>query len=277
MGDGLDWTNINIRYITYGLLGLGIIGAVGSFTAANSPIWAPLLAILYMLGAALAVITFKYGYFIFPFITQKTRVVQIMQDNFEIPPAQDVIIKSSGGLYYASAYLGVKIYESTSEKTPEENVVYSEYFERAISSVRYPVKFAMMVSVLDMSKERLKWETRLAEARLKLAREREKPDPDVLKIDRFEKEVGMSEQQIQRLVSGFKPMGALTYMMTTATGLSKEAATAAAKTQANELKATISNALNVEVAMLTGEEMLRCFDWERFVPPSTEAMENAVL
>ena len=273
----MDLSNINIRYITYALLALGIIGAVGSFTAANSMVMAPLLAILYFAGALGAVAIFKYGYFIFPFVTSRTRIVQIMSDGFEIPPAQDVILKQSAGTYYASAYLAVKIYESTSEKSQEENMVYSEYFERAISSVRYPVKFAMMVNVLDMSKERLKWETRLAEARLKLAREREKPDPDVLKIDRFEKEVGMSEQQIQRLVSGFKPMGATTYMMTTATGLSKEAAGAAAKTQANELKATISNALNVEVALLQGEEMLRCFEWERFIPPSTEAMENSVL
>jgi hypothetical protein len=182
-----------------------------------------------------------------------------------------------GGLYYASAYLGVKIYESTSEKSAEENAVYSEYFERAISSVRFPTKFSMMVYVLDLTKHRQKWETRHAEAQLRLAREREKPDPDVLKLDRFEKEVAMCEQQIQRLVSGFKPMGAITYVMTTAVGISKEAATAAAKAQGNELRATISNSLNVEVVPLQGDEMLKCFDWEHIIPSSAEGMEQAVL
>ncbi len=276
LGDGMDLSNLNIRYITYIVGGMGILGAVGAFSAANTS-FAPILAVLYLLGAGLAVAIFKFGYFIFPLITSRTRHVQIMQDGFEIPPSQDVILKTSGNVYYASSFLSVRIYESTTEKTPEENMVYSEYFERAISSVRFPVKFAMMVSVLDMSHERLQWETRLAEARLKLGREREKPDPDVLKLDRYEKEVTMCEQQLHRLVSGFKPMGAITYVMTTAMGISKESATAAAKAQAAELKATLSNALNVEVVMLQGDEMLRCFDWERFIPPNAEAMENSVL
>ncbi len=205
-GEAMDLNNLNIRYITYIIAGFGVVGAVGAFGGANSSL-APVLAIMYLLGAGLSIAVFKFGYFLFPLITSRTKHVQIMQDNFEIPPAQDVIIKQSGSLYYASAYLGVRIYESTSEKTPEENMVYSEYFERAISSVRFPVKFAMMVCVLDMSNERLKWETRLAEARLKLGREREKPDPDVLKLDRFEKEVGHVRAAIAPPCVGFQAHG----------------------------------------------------------------------
>ena len=130
---------------------------------------------------------------------------------------------------------------------------------------------------MEMRRHRAKLVTKPAEAQLRLAREREKPDPDVLKMDRYEKEVAMYEAQIHRLVSGFKPMGAITYVMTTAVGLSKEAATAAAKTQSNELRATISNALNVQVVPLQGDEMLKCFEWEHIIPPSASSMEEAVL
>ncbi|MFH1306205.1 MAG: hypothetical protein ABIH83_00925 [Candidatus Micrarchaeota archaeon] len=267
---------VNIKYISYGALGLCLLGALGAFISGGGAL-APIAAILCVIGGLSSVALFKYGYLIVPFLTQKGKIVQIMAGEYEIPPAQDVILKHSGGVYYASAYLGVKIYESTTEKSPDENMVYSEYFERAISSVRFPVKFAMMVYVLDMSRHRMKIETRHAESQLRLAREREKPDPDVLKLDRYEKEVGMYESQINRLVSGFKPMGAITYVMTTATGLSKEAATAAAKAQANELRATISNALNVRVVPLQGDEMLKCFDWEHIIPPTPQHMESAVL
>ncbi len=267
---------VNVQYVTYAALGLSLMGALGAFISGGGAL-APIAAIICVLGAVSAVAIYKYGYFILPFLTRQGNVVQIMEGNYEIPPAQDVILKAVGGIYYASSYLGVKIYESTSEKSPEENAVYSEYFERAISSVRFPTKFAMMVYVMDLTKHRTKWETRHAEAQLRLAREREKPDPDVLKLDRFEKEVAMCEQQIQRLVSGFKPMGAITYVMTTATGISKESATAAVKAQASELRATIGNALNVEVVPLQGDEMLRCFDWEHIIPPNAEAMEQAVL
>lgn len=266
----------NTRYISYAALGLCLLGALGAFISGGG-ILAPIAAFLCVIGGVAAVALFKYGYLLIPLITQRTNTVQIMGGDFEIPPAQDVILKNVGGFYYASAYLGVKIYESTTEKSAEENMVYSEYFERAISSVRFPVKFSMMVYVMDMSHHRTKLETKHAEAQLRLAREREKPEPDVLKLDRYEKEVSMYEAQINRLVSGYKPMGAITYLMTTATGISKEAAAAAAKAQANELKATISNALNVRVVSLQGDEMLKCFDWEHIIPPTPMQMESAVF
>ncbi|MEM4209372.1 MAG: hypothetical protein QW833_03205, partial [Candidatus Anstonellaceae archaeon] len=194
---------------------------------------------------------------------------------YEIPPSQEVILKKEGNIYYASAFLGIKLYDSTTEKSPQENIVYSEYFERAISSVRFPVKFSMMVYVIDISHHRRELETKYAEAQLKLSREREKPEPDILKLDRYEKEVAMYEAQLNRLISGFKPMGTIIYAMTTATGLSKEAAIAEVKSQANELRSTLANALNVQVVHLQGDEMLKCFEWEHIIPPTATAMESA--
>lgn len=269
----------DVRYATFGALGLCLISALGSFIAAsaNGGILSLIAGLLSLAGGATAVLLYKYGYFIIPLITSKSKIVQVLASGHEIPPAQDVILKQVGGIYYASMFLGVKMYESTTEKSHEENVIYSEYFERAISSVRFPVKFSMMVYVVDMNKHRLKWETMHAEAQLRLAREKEKPDPDVLKMDRFEKEVAMCEAHLNRLISGFKPMGAISYVMTTATGVSKEAATAAVKNRGNELKATVSNALNVQVVPLQGDEMLKCFDWEHMIPTNASGMETAAL
>lgn len=266
----------NTKYVTTAAVGISLLGAVGIFLTGGGFLQ-PISALFCLIGAGSAVLIYKYGYFVIPLITSRSKIVQIMEGNFEIPPAQDVILKQVGGLYYASAFLNVKIYESTTDKSPEENVIYSEYFERAISSVRFPVKFSMMVYVKDMSQHRMRLETKHAEAQLRLSREREKPDPDVLRVDRYEKEVGYYENQLNRLVSGVKPMGAVTYLMTTAVGVSKEGATAAAKGQANELRATVANALNVEVVTLQGDEMLRCFNWEHIIPPSPEAMDQAIF
>jgi len=171
----------------------------------------------------------------------------------------------------------VRIYESASEKSTEENIVYSEYFERAISSVKYVTKFAIMVYMKDISDHRSRIETKHAEAQLRLARERDKPDPDVLRLDRYEKEVAMWENQINKLTRGIKPMGLVSYVMTTAVGVSKESAAAAATAQANELRATISNSLNVQVDLLSGDEMLRCFQWEVMIPPTPAELNQAVL
>jgi len=55
--------------------------------------------------------------------------------------------------------------------------------------------------------------------------------------------------------------------MTTGEGATEDMALAAAKNQANEIKSTISTTLNAEVAVLTGDDMKRCFEWEYLMPP----------
>ncbi len=267
---------INVKHYSYGAGALAVLGAMGAFVGGTGIITL-ISGFLCLVGAIGAVAIYKYGYFIVPLLTQKGNIVQIIEGGYEIPPTNDVVLKNVGGIYYASKYLGVRIYESASEKTAEENIVYSEYFERAISSVKYVTKFAFMVYMKDVSSHRNRIETKHAEAQLRLARERDKPDPDVLKLDRFEKEVAMWENQINKLTRGIKPMGVLSYVMTTAVGVSKEAAMAGAAAQAKELKATIANALNVQVDVLTGDEMLRCFQWETMIPPTPAEMEQAVL
>lgn len=268
---------VNPRYFAYGSAGLAVIGVMGSFVAAGNPFVSIISGLFCMVGAIGAVAFFKYGYLLIPLITTRANIVQIMEGGYEIPPTNDVVLKNVGGVYYASKYLGVRIYESASEKSVEENVVYSEYFERAISSIKHVTKFAMMIYMKDVTDYRNRIETKHAEAQLRLARERDKPDPDVLKLDRYEKEVAMWEGQINKLTRGIKPMGLISYIMTTAVGVSKEAAMAAVNSQANELKATISNALNVQVDPLQGDEMLRCFQWELAIPPTADELEQAVI
>ncbi|MCD6549104.1 hypothetical protein J7K41_00100 [Candidatus Micrarchaeota archaeon] len=258
----------------YVCIGIALLAALGTFIKGGA------IAVLGLIvgvgGAIIAYILYKYGYFIVPMITKMTRTVILTDTGYEIPPSQDVIVRKINNVYYASMFLAVRIYESASEKTLEENIVYSEYFERAISSVKYVTKFAMLVYVKDISDYRMKIETKRAEAQLKLQREREKPEPDILKLDRYEREVAMWDAEIDKLSKGYKPMSMVGYVMTTAIGVTKEAAIAAARAQAKELRATISNALNCEVEILSGEEMLRCFEWEYTIPPSIELLKQQV-
>lgn len=225
----------------------------------------------------MAVLFLKYGYIVLPMITQQTKIVVMTDTGFEIPPSQDVILKKSEGLYYASAFLGIKIHESASEKTLEENIAYNEYFERAISNLKYVSKISYMLYVEDITEKRRNIEAKRAEAQLRLAREREKPEPDVLKIDKFEKEVGSWDNQLNKLIKGIKPMGVVAYAMTTASGVSKEGATASVKAQAKEMKSALENTLNVELEWLTADEMMKCFEWERFLPTTSQELEESAV
>ena len=271
VGDEMD-----TRLFAYGSAVHALVGAVGSFVLGGG-IAGIIAGIFCLVGAMGAVGFYRYGYILVPLITTRSNVVLITDTRYEIPPAQDVILKNVGGIYYASMFLAVKVYESASERSPEENVVYTEYFERAISSVKYVTKFAMLVYVKDIGEYRKNIETKHAEAQLRLAKEREKAEPDVLRLDRYEREVAMWESQINKLSQGIKPMGMCAYVMTTATGVSKESAAAAAKAQSNELRSTLSNALNVEIVALKGDEMMRCFDWEHMIPPTQSELEQATM
>lgn len=72
-------------------------------------------------------------------------------------------------------------------------------------------------------------------------------------------------------------MGVLAYAMTTASGVTKEAAMAAVRAQARELKVTISNSLNVQVDQLQADQMLKCFEWEKAMPPTPRELDSALV
>jgi len=261
---------------TYACIGVGILGALLSLLSPHGGL-AFLGSILCFFGSVLGVLFWRYGYFMIPLITERTKIIMLSDLGYEVPPSQDVIVKASSGVYYASAFLGLKISESATEKSTEETMVYNQFFERAISNIKYVTKVAYMLFVEDVGEKRKTVEAKRAEALLRLQRERDKSQPDSLRVDQYEREVSIWDSQLTKLIKGVKPMGVIAYAQTTAVGLSKDAAIASARTQANELKTVLANALNVEVVQLTGDEMLKCFEWDKFFPISPQDLEESVV
>ena len=259
----------------FGSLAVGIFGALFAFLAGGP--FALIGGFLAGLGSLMGALFWKYGYLLIPLITQRTNIVMMSEEGYEIPPSQDVIVKTANGVFYASAFLGIRIFESATEKSQEENIAYSQFFERAISNLKYVTKIAYLLYVEDVGEKRKMIETKRAESQLRLARERDKGQPDVLKIDKYERETALWDTQLTKLIKGVKPMGVIAYAQTTAVGLSKEAAIAGARTQGNELRTVLANALNVEVVSLGGDEMMKCFEWERFFPTTSQELEESVI
>ena len=259
---------------SYASIAVGVIGLLVSLNVGG--VFGLIGGLMSGTGAVLGVLFMKYGYVLFPMITQRTNTVVMTDTGYEIPPAQDMVLKNSGGIYYASVFLGLEIFESAIEKTPEQNIAYNEFFERAISNLKYVTKVSYLLYVEDITKKRQMIESKRAEGQLRLARERDKGEPDVLKIDRYEREVAVWDVQLQKLIKGIKPMGVVAYAMTTASGVSKDGAMAAAKAQAKEISTTLATSLNVEVKWLSGAEMLKCFEWEKFFPVTPQDLEDSM-
>lgn len=268
----------NSKLFIYGSMGVAVLGLIFTFMFGSGSGGATIIAgLMCGMGALFTFMFWKYGYLLIPIITERTRIIMKMDGGYEVPPGEEVVVKQVGNVYYASAFLGIKVFESATEKTPDENVTYNEYFERAISNLKYVTKITYMLYVEDIGQKRKMIETKRAEAQLRLARERDKPEPDVLKIDKYEREVSHWDLQLNKMIKGVKPMGVIAYAMTTAAGVSKEGAIATAKGQASELMTVLANALNVEVKWLKGDEMLKCFEWERFYPTTPQELEEAVV
>lgn len=262
------------RTLVLGALGIGLLAFILLFAAGGffNIIGAAVLGGALVLSIGLL----KFGYVFLPLITGSTGI-ETKLGEYEIPKSQDVIVKKEGPVYYASAYLGIKIYEPATSKSVEENMQYNEFFERAISSFKHVTKITYLLYAKDVKKERDAIEARRAEIQLRLDKEREKSNPDVLKIDKLEKALAYYDLQLNRIIRGQKPMAVIAYAMTTAIGPSKEAAIARVRSQASELKTLLANALNVEITILTADEMLKCFEWERFAPVTPEEMEGSVV
>ncbi len=140
--------------------------------------------------------------------------------------------------------------------------------------VSYPIKISTMLYASDITKYRENVETKRYEAQLKLQRLRESAAPDVIGMDKLEKEIAMYDSELSRLASGQRPMGLISYLMVTGTGVTSEAAVAVAKNRAAEIKTLFSNALNVDIDYLYGEDMKKCYDIEFMIPSRKEKVSG---
>ncbi len=267
---------VTTKMMAYAVLSASLIIFLVAFTFPGQTALLSAAAFFAAFSAVISFILWKWGYLLFPYITQRSNIIEVHDGGWELTPAQDAILKRVGEEYYASVYLHIKMYRSTTEKTAEENIVYVDAFERAIAQLKYPVKIGTILYAKEISKYREDIETKRYEAQLRLSREREKSEADVLTLDRLEKEVAMWESQLNRIISGERPMGLIAYAMTTGVGVTKDAAVAVAKNQAAELKTLLANALNIEVSYLFGEDMKKCYEMEYQIPPTIREAEKFV-
>ncbi len=262
----------------YVLLGAGIAGLILStmrdLTGTGN--------ILTMLGGIISgivalgtVLVMKYDYMAIPFIQQRSRTITVPDlGRYELSPAQDTIIRTEGNAYYASAFLGIEVYRSPTEEVQEENLKNNEFFERAISSFRYVTKIGYIVHVEEIAQMINDLAKKRAEAQAKLVHERQKPGARErqLLIEKYSREVEVWEKQIKKITSG-KTMGVLVYAMITAKSDSRDGATVSAKARAEEIRIALSNSLNIRAELLRGDRLLKCFEWERMYPTTTDELE----
>ncbi len=256
-------------------LALAVFAAFSALTAGGMV--AVIGVVFAVIGALGATVFYKYGFVVFPTITSMLKKTAVTKSGFEIPPSQDVIMKKTKeGTYFAAMYLTFKLYQSAVESEETQLLTYNKMFERAMAGFNGTARINMVLNAVDITSKKQELETKKAEAQLHLQREREKAEPDPLRIERFEREVMYWNAQIDKLSKGLRPMRVVIYASVYDAGLTKEEALARVREQAIQLRTLLSNALNCEVYLLTADEMLRAFQWDQFIPVTMEEMEAQI-
>ncbi|MCK4318954.1 hypothetical protein KAW38_00075 [Candidatus Micrarchaeota archaeon] len=221
---------------------------------------------------ALSLLIWKYGYILMPYFTTAAGIIEV-RSGYEIPPARDYIIKKAENGYYATKFLEIKYYDSIVDKSDVEKAYRVESFEKALASLNSVVKISLLVSTIDLSKHIEEIKTRRGSAEAKRAKMASN-NADAVKLDR---EIAMYDRQLDRITHGERPLEVTSFASTTAFGVTKEEASSRVRRQSKEIKTILSSTLGADVKELADEDMLRCFEWDRFIPADPEQLRDEVF
>ncbi|NPA22579.1 MAG: hypothetical protein GXN92_03330 [Candidatus Micrarchaeota archaeon] len=255
-------------------VGVGLAGVLVAFTF-NGNIILQLIGIaMAAAGSAVSALVTVFGNQGIKLLTGFKQTITLTESGYEIPPSFDVVVRKKGDFYYASRFIGLKIYESSLEKDEGAIMAYNKQFEKAIINFKKPVKIGYVMYAMDISKKRKELEAKKSQALYRLQKEKENPNPDFLRIERLEREVAYWNNQIAKLSAGLRPMAILMYAQTTNFGTTKDEAIARVKTDASELATLLENSLNAETYVLEGSELLKAIEFEHTLPVSEDEVES---
>lgn len=221
---------------------------------------------------AFSIFIWKYGYLLMPHITCAANIVEI-RGNYTIPPTRDCVLKKSQNGYYATKFLEIMFYESTTDKKEGEKRSLFESFEKTLSSLKHTVKISFLLSSIDVSKYADEIKTKRSEAEARKSQFSQQ-NSDTIRTDR---EIAMLNRMLERLTLGERPMEIITFASTTALGATKDEAISRVKRQAQEIKTILSSTLSSEVRELSDLDMVRCLEWEYFIPEGREELLDEVF
>lgn len=259
---------INTRIIVFGCIGGALLCILLSL-AFGSALFAVCAAFFFFL----ILLFWKYGYLIIPIITKYTNIVEI-REGYEIASTREYIIKKTERGYYASKFLEIRFYESSLDKGAGGTGAMFESFERAILSLRNVVKVSLLISALDLSKHIEEVKTRRSVAEAKKSKLSRADSEDIVRLDR---EISMWNRYLDRISKGERAVEVIAYATTTAFGITKDEAVSKVKRQAKETITILSSTLGCDVIELSDLDMLRCFEWDKFLPASEEELRDEVF
>ena len=225
----------------------------------------PPLAIISLFLGLFAYLFNRWGHLYVPIFQGKRNIKA--KYNVEMAPSGEAIYREKGQDYVATIFLKLDVYETMTNKNDSEILEYSSYFERAISTIKDPVKVTTIIFDKDMKSYINQIEGEKIEVENQLAEERRSKKPNPVKIEVLERKKLMWDRRLTSLYKNeIKPKGVEYLISITGKGASYEAAISQAKIKAREIKANFLGGMSINADEMRHDRLKFCYDWDYFSP-----------
>ncbi len=214
----------------------------------------------------LAFSTKLYMDFFIPMLKMKNRTAVIDADEpFRMAPTNNAIVVRRGSDIFASAFVTIPTYRSSSEMNQDEKVDFARLFSRALTLTKLPVKFGAQLYVINKDEYVNNIKTKLDEAEEKYQTATVSKTVSKAESERIRGEVTMWHNLFDN-VSKIKSQALEAYAMTTAQGGTEEEAINLALQQADEIAAGISATFGVQSNIVEGRDLLKYIEPDYMIP-----------
>lgn len=257
-----------VIFIVIAAVGFVFATLTGLPPASLSPV-ALLLAIIALIAAVLAFATRYYYYLYAPVLRSKSgSVVLDPDDAFYMSQNGNAILVRKDNLIYATSFIKVPVYSSSTEMNDEQKFNFSNVFSRMVSISKTPIKVTSQLYSINKDDYIARVTSRLneAEARynaIQLDKNASKPQ-----LDRIKGEVTMWHNLLDS-VSKANSQALDVYAAVTVFGGTEEEAMNMISLKADEVAAGISATVGVSASVVTGADMLVLVEPEYMIPPTT--------
>lgn len=228
--------------------------------------------VLSLIAVIFAVLAFSmryYSYIFIPLLHAKNKNIVLSEyEPFILAPSGNAITTHSESFVYATAYVRIPVYSSSTEMEDEEKQDFSTLFSRVVSLSKSPIKISTQMSVLNKDDYINKVKDKLndAENRYQVITTDKTAKPE--DVERIKGEVTMWHNLLDNITK-LQSLAAISYIGVTAMGGNDEEAINMALQKANELAAGIGAIYGVVADIISSPEIFLLIEPEYIIPFST--------
>ena len=252
------------------LIGAGLIfSLVISFIPSSQSIIALPFAVVAIIASVIGFAVKDYYYIFEPVLHSRGKSIVIEGgDLFYLSSNGNAIISRVDSQLYATSFVRVPIYNSSTEMTDDQKLNFSNLFSRAISISKTPVKISSQLYPINKDEYIARINTKLNQVEERYNTVLGNKDFPKAELDRVKGEVTMWHNLLDS-VSKANSRALSLVVSASALGSTEDEAVNLAAIKADEIVAGINTTFGIPAAIISGEELFVCVEPDHMIPPTT--------